>query len=122
MGNSFHQCCRVRSCAVSMAKSLIAVDLTKASGSSNGTVLLMARDKEIIGSLDEHWRTVIEIRSCLGKFGLGGSAHDLTTTLHRLADASEIQRQTRATVAPGRRGNKQLGQRSIELFRSQDSK
>jgi hypothetical protein len=71
----------------------------------------MTRDKEIVGCLDERWRTVIQIRSRLGSFGLGGSAHDLTTTLHRLADAGEIERQTLATVAPGRRGNKQMGQR-----------
>jgi hypothetical protein len=105
-----------------MAKSLIAVDPTKASGSNYGTVLFMTRDKDIIGCLDEHWRTVIQIRSCLGRFGLGGSAYDLTTTLHRLADAGEIERQTRATEAPGRRGNKRLGQRSIEFFRSHTSK
>ena len=82
--------------------------------------VFMARDKEIIGCLDEHWRTVIQIRSCLRRFGSGGS-RDLTTTLHRLADAGEIERQTRATVAPGRRGKRQTGRRAIELFRSQSS-
>jgi hypothetical protein len=83
----------------------------------------MTRDKEVISCLDEHWQTVIQIRSCLRRLGsVGPRPHDLTTTLHRLADAGEIERQTRATEAPGRRGNKQPGQRSIELFRSQSSK
>jgi hypothetical protein len=84
-------------------------------GLSYGTPLFMTIDKEI----GEHWRTVIQIRSCLRRFGsVESRPHDLTTTLHRLADAGEIERQTRATEAPGRRGNKQPGQRSIELFRN----
>ena len=74
----------------------------------------MARDSEVVGCLDEHWQTVIQIRS---RLGLQGAARDLTETLRRLAQAGDIERQTEATMAPGRRGNRQEGKRAIEFFR-----
>jgi predicted transcriptional regulator len=80
----------------------------------------MTKDDEIIASgLDEHWRTVVQIRS---RLGLKASQVDLTGILRRLAQAGDIERQKRETIAPARRGRKQIGNRAIELFRQGKSR
>jgi hypothetical protein len=80
----------------------------------------MTSDDELIaGILDEHWRTVVQIRS---RLGIKGSQANLTATLRRLAAAGDIEKQVRATAAPARRGNKQTGHRAIEFFRQAQSR
>jgi hypothetical protein len=72
-------------------------------------------DQAIIEVLDEHWRTVLEIRSKLA--GNLGGGHELTNALRRLADAGQIERSAQPTPAP-RRGKYRVVRRiAIEFFR-----
>jgi hypothetical protein len=71
-------------------------------------------DQIITRGLDRNWRTVVQIRS---RLGLKPSQPGLTSMLRRLAEAGDIEREMRTTIAPMRRGRKQIGHRVIELFR-----
>lgn len=65
----------------------------------------------IVASLDENWRTVVEIRSRLG--GHTRSVSQLAATLRGLSDAGYIERVERETPAPKRERHGLVGRLSI---------
>ncbi len=72
----------------------------------------------IVASLDENWRTVVEIRSRLG--GHTRSVSQLAATLRGLSDAGYIERVERETPAPKRERHGLVGKLSIQLYRRRD--
>jgi DNA-binding HxlR family transcriptional regulator len=69
----------------------------------------------IVASLDENWRTVVEIRGRLG--GHSRSVGQLAATLRQLADEGHIERVERETPAPKRERRGLAGRLSIQLYR-----
>jgi hypothetical protein len=77
--------------------------------------MLPVEHSSIVASLDENWRTVVEIRSRLG--GKARSVSQLAATLRRLADAGYIERAEQETPAPKRERYGLAGRLAIQLYR-----
>lgn len=69
----------------------------------------------IVAGLDENWRTVVEIRSRLGR--RARSVGQLAATLRQLADAGYIERVEQETPAPRRDRHGLAGRLLIQLYR-----
>jgi hypothetical protein len=75
----------------------------------------MFDDETIVNCLDQHWRTVAQIRS---RLRTRDSGVHFVIVLRRLAKSGKIERQTAPTTAPKRIGATRMSKYGIEYFRS----